>query len=328
MDEEDDFEREELENTDPPEERRPIGDKRLYELATAAYMDFPGQHAKVSALVSPESKRPVSAALVRLWWLRGLPSLGLPPIAEAIKNAARASMGEAPEATVSIDVAAARTKFRKLSRGALARTRETKVRAEVEKERIGLERDKVRAELARAEADKARAEAELAKQKAVAAVAAGEISETANSLMRMKAKQLQISGGIRDQTIYTIGIMNKMLSGLGALAPKIEEALREAAEGDLEADKGLMLLRRGISTLKDFSELAERNVRLDNLINGEPTERHQLTVDHSDPVATILAAMAALQASAERGGVELTEEQRALMSAVDVEAVTTETDSE
>ena len=321
----------EQEDTEPSESgsRRPSqASGELYNAAMTAYVEYPGQHAKVAAVVSAMSKRPMSAAVVRAWWTRGVARLGLPAIAEALKNHTKAALGQpegSTEATLNPVTPENRIRLRRVSVTAMTRARTVKAQAEVERERLSLERDKVRAELARAEADKARAEADLAKAKAAANASAGLVPEGMTSLVKMKAEQSKLAGGIRAQALMATGVLNHLLMACGRLVPRVEEAIEEEME-TMTAKDSTALLRRAVSTLKDFSEFAQRTVLIDNLVHGEATEITRVQVETTDPVETIIASIHALQAAHMRGAVELTPEQRALVEAVEVE--TAEIDEE
>lgn len=332
----------------PPPGRARIADRKLYEVAMVAYTEFPGQHAKVAAIVETQTAHKVSGTLMRLWYTRGLKSLSLPPIAEALKTQVRAALGgqpgygpdgqpvkdtpgaaEGPHTATLNDVpASTRRKLRRLAATAETRVEETRAAAELDRERLALERDKVKLELVRAEADKARAQAEAEKQKASAAVAAGRVDGSTIDLVKRRAEDAKIMTGLKAQMLFTIGVFNRVLQGVAHLAPKVEQALQEEA-ATVDADKGLKLVRRAVSTFKDLAETVERGMKLDRLILGEPTEIHQINGPTSDdPIHTIMAAVEALHRSAERGGVELSAEQRALIEAVDTTAVEVDSDGD
>lgn len=332
IDDEDELDSE-REDTNPSEgdSRRPSQASRdLYDAAMTAYVEFPGQHAKVATIVSTLSRRPVTAAVVRAWWTRGASKLGLPPIAEALKNHTKVALGQsdAPAAaTLNPVTSEGRVRLRRMSVSAMTRARTAKAQAEVERERLALERDKMRVELARAEADKVRAEAELAKSKAAANATAGIVPEGMTSLVKMKADQSKLAGGIRAQALMATSVLNHLLMACGRLVPRIEEAVEEEME-TMTAKDSTALLRRAVSTLKDFSEFAERAVKIDNLVHGEATEITRVQVDSSDPIETIIASIHALQAAHMRGAVELTPEQRELVEAVDIDAAEVEGESD
>ena len=320
-------------STAPDRPHRRLSPK-LYERALLLYREFPGRHAKVAAALSTDTKvcSPVQAKRL---FERGLPKFGLPPIAEVLRQEVRKVGGgpgydlstgapaEAAAANPEQDSGAARAaslclnaissaERRKLRQQATeAEARERTARSEIEVRRLEAEarRLEAQAEAARqqAEAEKAKAERIKAEAAAGARAAANGLASMAElSLVERRAQEAQLVGGMRDQ-VKAASVLLKGL--LFTLANKGNDVLTALRGQDMSPDEFIRMTRRVVSTVKDAAEVAEKTVKLERLIFGEPTERVELqAVGGEDPIAAIMSGLDAVRRAAERGVIEISPE--------------------
>lgn len=321
-------------NTPDERQQRRLSPK-LYERALLLYREFPGRHSKVAAALSTDKVcSPLQAK--RLFEV-GLPKFSLPPIADVLRQEVRKANGgqpgydlatgtpvePAPENSAQ-DEGVARaaslclnavsdSERRRLRRQALeAEARERAAKSEIEVRRIEAEakRLEAQAELARQQAEAERAKAERIKAEATAsarAAANGIASMAEMSLVERRMQEAQLVGGMRDQ----VKAASLLLKGvLFTLANKGQEVMTSLKQQDMTPDEYTRMTRRVVSTMKDAAEVANKTVKLERLIFGEPTERIELqSVGGEDPIAAVMSGIEAIRRAAERGVIEVSPEE-------------------
>ena len=318
---------------------------KLYERALLLYVEYPGRHSEVAAALSTPEKS-VSVGQCRRLYNDGLPDFSLPPIADALRDHVRASLGgkpgydlatgkpvdEAPvqsgdpsvtaAASVTLNALTPRERRKVRAQATEAQARERSAKSEHEVRRIEAEarRADAQAEASRqqAEADKARTERLKVETSLVARKAAAGVTNPGElSLVERRAQEAGLVASTREQLKAVAMIMRSTMFALANEGIKVANTLKGR---DLTFEQYTAMTRSAMASMKDASAVVESTVKLERLIFGEPTERIEITtVGGEDPMAALLGGIEALKAAAARGVIDIDAEDSAKLAALDSE---------
>jgi len=318
---------------------------KLYERALLLYVEYPGRHSEVAAALSTPEKS-CTAGQCRRLYNDGLPDFDLPPIADALRDHVRASLGGQPgydlatgkpveaapvqsgdpsltaAASVTLNALTPRERRKVRAQATEAQARERSAKSEYEVRRIEAEakRAEAQAEASRAamEADKARTE-RLKTETALAArkAAAGVTNPGEMSLIERRAQEAGLVASTREQLKAVAMIMRSTMFALANEGIKVANTLKGR---DLTFEQYTAMTRQAMASMKDASAVVESTVKLERLIFGEPTERIEVTtVGGEDPIAALMGGIEALRAAQARGVIDCDAEDTAKLAALDSE---------
>lgn len=318
---------------------------KLYERALLLYVEYPGRHSEVAAALSTPEKS-VSAGQCRRLYNDGLPDFDLPPIADALRDHVRASLGgkpgydlatgkpidEAPAspsdpslvaaASVTLNALTPRERRKVRAQATEAQARERSAKSEYEVRRIEAEakRAEAQAEAARQQADLERATTERMKAETALAArkaAAGLTTTGEISLIERRAQEAGLVQSTRE--LLKAGFMSARAS-MFALANDSVRVANTLKGRDLTFEAHSALTRQSMATVKDLTTVSEAVIKLERLIFGEPTERIEVTmVGGEDPMVALLGGVEALRAAQARGVIDCDAEDSAKLAALDSE---------
>jgi hypothetical protein len=317
----------------------------MYERALLLYVEYPGRHEKVAAALSTPEKS-CTAGQCRRLYTHGLPDFDLPPIADALRDHVRASLGGQPgydlatgkpveatpvastdpaltaAASVTLNALTPRERRKVRAQAAEAEARERSAKSEYEVRRIEAEAKRAEAqaeasrqqtELERAKTERLKAETALAARKAAAGLTTpGELN-----LVERRAQEAGLVASTREQLKAVAVIMRSTMFALANEGLKVANTLKGR---DLTFEQYTAMTRSAMASMKDASAVVESTVKLERLIFGEPTERVEVTtVGGEDPIAVLMGGIEALKAAAARGVIDIDAEDSIKIAALETD---------